>query len=515
MNRSGLGGTRTRRPAPAQRRRILPAAAACLVAALGCATHADLRLDVELAIKTTVMPGAKVAVSICDTQSSRTLVSVNAAVPMIPASNMKLFTSGAALHVLGPDFEFVTRLLRDGDRLIVVGDGDPGFADPYLLDEMQIGDQDGIDLESFLQIWVTRVVGTGLKSISEIVVDDRVFDREFVHPTWPVDQLNRRYCAQIAGLNFHLNLLHFYPRPRKGMRPDITIFEPAARWLKLTNRATSNDGVHDNNTAWIARQIGTNNLTFLGNVKFPYRSPVPVTVHDMPAFFVRLLAARLEAAGVEVGGYRLIGMQEPPSGGELVAAVRTPMSTVMTRCNRDSCNLYAECLLKRMGAALTPQSGSWINGSAILRHVIHERLADPTVSAKVLVADGSGLSRENRVTAESITAWLNTFPNDERLGPTFIGSLAVAGKTGTLRKRFKNKNAKLHGALIQGKSGFINNVSTFSGYVTMPDGQRRSFSILVNGFDGPARPAKKLQETIVVAIAADMAAAVALGLGGE
>ena len=254
MNRSGHGGMLLGR---------LRLAAAWAVAALGCATaHADLRLDVELAIKATVMPGAKVAVSICDTHSSRTLVSVNAADPMIPASNMKLFTSGAALHVLGPDFEFVTRLLRDGDRLIVVGDGDPGFADPYLLDEMQIGNQDGIDLESFLQIWVNRVVGTGLEAISEIVVDDRVFDREFFHPTWPVEQLNRRYCTQIAGLNFHLNLLHFYPRPRKGMRPDITLFEPDARWLQLTNRATSHDGVHDNNTAWIARQNGTNNLPF-------------------------------------------------------------------------------------------------------------------------------------------------------------------------------------------------------------------------------------------------------------
>ena len=53
--------------------------------------------------------------------------------PMVPASNMKVISTGAALALLGPDFRFSTRLLRDGDRLTVVGDGDPSFGDEAMV----------------------------------------------------------------------------------------------------------------------------------------------------------------------------------------------------------------------------------------------------------------------------------------------------------------------------------------------------------------------------------------------
>ena len=107
-----------------------------------------------------------------------------------------------------------------------------------------------------------------------------------------------------------------------------------------------------------------------------------------------------------------------------------------------------------------------------------------------------------------MTAWLNTFHHDELAGEMFIKSLAIAGKEGTVRNRFRN--ADLHGSEVRAKSGYINNVSCLSGFVTMPDGQRRTFSILVNGLGGPdaLSHAKKMQERIVSAIAWNMDGAV-------
>ncbi len=471
--------------------------------------------EIELEIRRAQLSGGTVAVSVRDAETGTVLIDVNAGELMIPASNMKLFTSGAALHVLGPRFEFRTRAIIDGDRLVIVGDGDPGFGDPELLELMQAGDRMGLGVEEFLQLWVTAVRKTGIQHLASVTVDDRVFDRNFVHASWPADQLNRRYCAEVAGFNFHGNVLHGYPRPGQGHRPNVQLFRPLASWLIITNRATNDSGPHDRNDVWIARRKDTNELTFYGNVKFAYRTPAPVTVHDMPEFFARLLADRLQAAGILVDGWGVANPSAPPATGRVLAPlIATPISTVITRCNRDSQNLYAEALLKRIGHALTNEAGSWVNGAAVVRHVVHERLDNSNLTVKLVIHDGSGLSRDNRVAATTVTAWLNTFHDDERLGELFIDSLAVAGKSGTLSKRFRKVD--LHGTTVQAKSGYIRSVSCLSGYVTAPNKQRRSFSILINGLHqaGSVAKAKRLQERILTSVAWDLTATVSV-MGGE
>ena len=97
----------------------------------------------------------------------------------------------------------------------------------------------------------------------------------------------------------------------------------------------------------------------------------------------------------------------------------------------------AEALLKRMGHAVTGRPGSWLSGGGVLRNVINERVGEPAHIANLYVADGSGLSRDNRVSAALLTDWLNTFVADKRVGDTFINSLAIGGESGTLRRRFR------------------------------------------------------------------------------
>ncbi|MCH8823358.1 MAG: D-alanyl-D-alanine carboxypeptidase/D-alanyl-D-alanine-endopeptidase [Planctomycetes bacterium] len=471
---------------------------------------ADLRDDVLLAIRVADFRDATVGVSVRDAESGSELVSINADDLMIPASNLKLFTTGAALHVLGPQFEFKTQLLLDGDKLIVVSDGDPGFGDPQLLRIMAHDGITGYDVEQFMAIWVDSVVEAGIKVISEVVVDDRVFDRNFIHPDWPKDQLERHYCAQVSGLNFHLNVFYFYPRLSNKVRPNINYYFPKAPWLEIINRGTTRRGPDERDSAWVSRKPGTNDLTFHGNVKGTYRKPVRVTCNNMPDFFAHLLMDRLQKAGVQVSAARTIMSHETKSQGQQIGPViLTPISTVITRCNRESVNLYAEALLKRVGHEVTNEPGSWENGTAIVRHTIHNRLGNPNLAKQIRISDGSGLSRDNRVAAQTMTAWLNTFHHDEIAGEMFIKSIAIAGREGTVRNRFRNEE-DLHGAEVRAKSGYINNVSCLSGYVTMPDGQRKSFSILVNGLRGndALSHAKKMQERIVSAIAWNMAGAV-------
>jgi serine-type D-Ala-D-Ala carboxypeptidase/endopeptidase (penicillin-binding protein 4) len=488
-------------------------------AAGAAAAQSELLEDVRTAIKAADLKDSRVGVSVRDADTGTLQVSIAGDEPLTPASNMKLLTTGTALHVLGPDFAFRTRLIRQNDRLVVIGDGDPAFGDPELLELMSYTDETGavrrgMDVEAFLKIWVDAVEQAGIKTLSEVVVDDRIFDREFVHALWPADQLNKHYCAQVSGLNIHLNLLYFYPKPGK-QRPEISNFRPFAGWVVPRNQGTCQTGSKDKNTAWVSRTLGTNDLCFRGNVHFEYRDPVPVTLHDAPAFFAQLLADRLKARGIEVGAARLARPDEPEAAGDVVGPIiQTPLTTVMSRCNVDSQNLYAESLLKRSGAAVTRQSGSWTNGAAVMRHVIHQRVNDPTLAAKFIGSDGSGLSRDNRVAPNLMTAWLASFHQDSALSSVFIDSLPVGGENGTIKSRFQSLHKT--GAVVQCKTGFINGVSCLSGYVTTPDGRRRTFSVMCNNLtaNGGVAKAKKLQEAVVQAIAEDMAAKATV-LGGQ
>jgi D-alanyl-D-alanine carboxypeptidase/D-alanyl-D-alanine-endopeptidase (penicillin-binding protein 4) len=485
---------------------------AALVVAVAPAT-ADLAADIQRAVRAANLKKAKVSIHVRDTANDRVLFDLEGERPMIPASNNKLLTTGAFLHAFGPDFAFRTRMLRATDDIIVLGDGDPAFADPEMLAQVTWPGPDGttrtgLDVEQFLTIWIDALKAEGVTSIDELIIDARIFDAVAYHPNWPKDQFKEDYCAEVWGLNFHANLLHVWPRPRAGGPADVSRIAPSAPWVVKTNNTTSRVGAQDRHNFWINRAPTENMFTFSGNVKTAATSPVPVTLHNVPVFFGQVFADRLRSAGIPVRIARVASDSDPSftEGIPVGPEVRTPVATVLYRANTDSDNLYAESLVKRLGRAASKSPGSWRNGTAAVRHAVAERLSDPSLASTAAPDDGSGLSRENRVSAAALTAWLTSFAQDELLRAPFIDSLAVGGKTGTVRKRFRE--IERTGCIVQCKTGYIRGVSTLSGYVTAPDGRRIAFSVLCNELvagDSVAQ-ARALQEKVVAAIAEELAA---------
>ncbi len=206
----------------------------------------------------------EVSLCVVDLDRAETLVSIHAEAPRIPASNMKLFTTAAAQSTLGASFTFRTTLSlleNEGDQkhpsLLLVGDGDPALADPKTMLE-------GEDVETMLARCVEAVRNAGAAQLDTLVIDDRVFDHQWVHPDWPREQLNRWYCAEVGGVNFHTNCLGVYPQPTlAGQSPTITLV-PTAPFLKgqLRNRAVTGNA----DTFWISRKHQTNRMTFMGKV---------------------------------------------------------------------------------------------------------------------------------------------------------------------------------------------------------------------------------------------------------
>ena len=206
---------------------------------------ADLSSTVKALANTSSPKKGTTAISVRG-EDAVELVRINSDTAMAPASNEKLLTTGAALRLLGGDFVFQTRLLRNGNRLIAVGDGDPSFADPELLSQMLYTDKDGqqrkgMTPESLLDLWVQGVKESGMTECAELVIDDRVFDRNGVHPSWPADQLNEHYCAPVCGITFHLNRLDFWAIP-SSRGAEISKIRPSGDFVSIVNQTAKGKG---------------------------------------------------------------------------------------------------------------------------------------------------------------------------------------------------------------------------------------------------------------------------------
>lgn len=445
---------------------------ATLAGTVAPALAQSLDRKVETILSDPKLGAAKTGVVIMDASEGTLLASRRADDAFIPASNMKLITSGAALTVLGPQFTFRTELVHvpgDGtpgsQRVIFRGSGDPTLGDPGLLDKA------GTTAESILEKWVGALKKAGVTPGAELIIDDRVFDREFVHPTWPVEQLNRWYCSEVSGANFHANLLRIYANPQAQGRPPALKVEPKSPWIDVRNKARS--VASGNQTAWAARE-SDNSLTLYGDVRWA-NDPVEISLTDTPNFLGRLLADRMRAAGMAPVSVRTASANEDLSGGTVVHAEETPLADVLRRCNVDSYNLYAECLIKRLGHEVTHTSGSWANGSAVVRMVLSDQLG-AKAGQSMSVADGSGMSRQNKVTPMLLAEWLEAMIKDQARGEQFIQSLAEAGDEGTLARRFRGPPLS---NTVRAKTGYLSGVSAISGYVVSPDRSRKVIFVII------------------------------------
>ncbi|MCP4837294.1 MAG: D-alanyl-D-alanine carboxypeptidase/D-alanyl-D-alanine-endopeptidase [Phycisphaera sp.] len=456
-----------------------------------------------------------ISVRACDDGDGpgREVVAIDADRASKPASNMKVISTGAALHQLGPDFEFETRVVAVDDAYVLMGDGDPALGDPQFFDLLRYRDKDGeqrsLDEEKLLEFWADAIArhhaGSDADSI-RLLVDDSIFETDGWHGGWNKDDRLRGFAAEVSGLNFHRNTWHFRPDPSTRGRPGWSDMRPQAPWLlaQSTNKS-SKAAPKKGSTAWIQRSPEANDLTFRGAVAGRYRpsnAPLEVTMHDPAMITAELLADRLRSRGVavtEVGRTTLDAAADATSIGP---RIKSPIDRLVEHCNEESQNLYAESLLKRTIHARTRDTASWQDADATIKSIARERLgaAADELLVDVEIDDGSGLSHGNRVNASFVSAWLDSIQADPSFGELFVESLSEGGvpDDGTLGKRFKGFP---EGYRVEAKSGYIFGVSALSGFVTAPDGRRWSFSVLCNGVGGHVRNAMNLQERVAREIA--------------
>jgi len=424
---------------------------------------------------------AKVSVLVKSVTTGETLYEKDAEEPRAPASTMKLATTAAALTLLGADFQHETAVYARGTLgadgtlkgdLVVVGAGDPSISRRFQLD----------DSKPLLADWADEIKKKVKVIEGDIVADDRAFERLGFHPDWNPNEAQDWYAAEVSALSLNDNCLDIEVTPEGGavravMRPETSAFT-------LDVKATTTAQRKEHRVSYVRDADGR---TFHVNGKVWTQSPpyeAPVTVAQPALFFVDVLADRLREAGITVrGAPRLVQDSEAKPQGTPLFVQKSPLPRALGVCNKKSQNLYAECLLKTLGAR-KGKTGSWEEGAK----VVGAFLAGLKVpEGEFRVRDGSGLSRENRLSAHALVSVLEATAK----GPgarVFDDSLSIAGVDGTLEKRLKDLPS---GASFHGKTGTMHGVSALAGYLELEHGAHGeheliALAFLVNGTNGAA-----------------------------
>ena len=397
---------------------------------------------------------------------------------VMPASTMKVLTLAVAAERLGWDARFTTRIeatapiengVLTGD-LIVTGGGDPTIGE-------------GDDPARVLDEWANRLTLLGLSRIDgRIVGDDDAWPDQALGSGWAWDDLAFGFAAPIGALQFNESSARVVITA--GPRPDTPAamrLEPASTDLVLTGQVgtTTSDLPPRISTR---RRPFTRTLEVTGTVPRADRDYVRLVAIDNPTRgFVTAFRDALARAGVVVTGdsVDIDELAPKPAGARAVLLTHEspPLRDLAVRLMKTSQNLVAETLLLKVGLTSDVPDPDPV---AAARGAYERTLAGWGVPADaVVVADGSGLSRYDYTTADTLVTVLMRMARDPRHAQPFEAALPIMGVDGTLERRGRETRLERR---VHAKTGTISNVRALAGYMTTNAGERLAFAIVANNF---------------------------------
>jgi D-alanyl-D-alanine carboxypeptidase/D-alanyl-D-alanine-endopeptidase (penicillin-binding protein 4) len=428
------------------------------------------------------MAHAQWGVDIRSADRGESLYSLDAGKLMMPASNMKIVTLAAAAEILGWDARATTTLETNGQVAGGVLEGDlfiRGGGDPT------INSRDARATTVFLE-WANALKGTGITSIrGRIVGDDQAFDDEGLGGGWAWDYLQYGYAAPVGALQYNEDVAELVVAPAAAEGDPALVRLAPGSGLALLNRVVT--GVAGS-TEMIdyRRHLDSPVLEITGSIPCGGKPATrSVAVVNPTVFFAQSFKDALAAHGIAVSGDAVdlddVAAQiDPAVERRILTSTESPalreLAGVLMKVSQ---NLYAETLVKWIGRA-RGGLGTFAAGKSGMQAVL---LARGIPESAYVIADGSGLSRYNYVSAATLASLLAEMYKDPKHRDAFLSTLPVAGRDGTIATRLRRTRAEGNAAV---KTGSISNVRSLSGFVRTRDGEMLVFSILANDFIVPA-----------------------------
>jgi D-alanyl-D-alanine carboxypeptidase/D-alanyl-D-alanine-endopeptidase (penicillin-binding protein 4) len=471
-----------------------------------------------------------------------------------PASNAKLYTTAAAMALLGPETTFETKIVAKGmlggvqtltGDLVLVGAGDANLSGreiPYVAPTLRPKVEKGtpplpeVNPLRYLESMADQVAATGLKVVNgDVVGDDTLFPWEPYAQDWSIDDTVWGYGAPVSALTINDNQIKVTVTPAAiAGQPASVMVAPAVPSYYTLDVSVMTAEKKSGSHLQMERALGSKVLRVYGSIAVDAQpDEEEVAIHDPAEYAAVALKGMLEKRAIVVTGKARALHKEylnpdgfmtrmsaagqehefvkrglssgaclvspPPVAGteyRTLASHRSPLlAEDVTVTNKVSQNLHAELLLHDLGKRMFCGDGSTVGGARVVRAFLEEAGVDKD---DFVFFDGSGLSAHDLVTPRA-TARLLQYASTQPWFADWKMSLPVGGEDGSLVERFGKTPLKNH---VFAKTGTLGEARALSGYLESASGKTVIFSIMVGNHMPQTTKDRETMDQIVAAIAA-------------
>ncbi len=446
----------------------------------------------------TAMLHASWSLTAYDLKKSESLIEHHSNTSLIPASCLKLATTSAGLAILGENFKFQTTIgylgamengTLNGD-LVIIGGGDPTLGSSRV--------EGALDYSGLIDAWARKISAAGIKKINgKIIADASLFEANAIPDYWSWTDIGNYYGAAPYGLNFNENYYKLFLNASAQLGGDTKVLrtEPVQATLQFENKITTGTAGSGDN-AYIYGAPFSNYRYLQGTIPLnAVAFSIKGSMADPALSLAGLLAQKLNDNGIPVnsGFISIYKASVIDNVTKLFIHESPALKDIIKHTNQRSVNLYAEAILKTIGVK---KKGKGTTAAGV--EAVQEYWKSQGVGlGGWYMYDGSGLSPANAITAKQMLTILKKTYQAPYFG-VFDSSLPVAGATGTLSRLCKGTAAELN---LHAKSGNINKVTSYAGYVKSKTGKYIAFVMIANNYSGENSGMIKRFEKLMIKLA--------------
>ncbi len=413
-----------------------------------------------------------ISISVRSVDTGKIIYQNNGDVAIKPASTLKLLTAASALDVLGENYRFTTNLYFDGEIKDQVLEGNiyvKGGGDPTLQEEN-------------FKTFGYALKRAGISSVSgNIYGDDTMFIGSQLTPGIATHDESYYYAARTSALtmspddDYDSGTILIHVNPNVSGKPPIIKTEPNLSGMTILNKAMT-VSASEKNSIDIYREYNTNQIVISGNIPIGNSTKEWISVVDPTINTLHAMKNVLKESGISFSTNTKIERKAVPSNAKLLYTKKSiPLKKIMIPFLKLSNNSIADILVKTMGKEEFGV-GSLEHGLQVMNDYGRKMGLQMNQWA---FEDGSGMSHNNKVTANQLTHLLFLVRNEPYFS-NFYNSLPIGGRQdrlvgGSLRERF---NTSFLMNRVVAKTGYISGVYTLAGYFTAKSGKEYVFTIL-------------------------------------
>lgn len=451
-----------------------------LLATLGAGAQqvVDLEKTILNVHRENGMQHGMLAVSVYNVTKGQEVYGYNSQMSMTPGSVVKLFTTGVGFACLGSDFRFTTQvgirgtIDREGvlhGNIYIIGGGDPMLGSYRYRQTTP---------DSLFDGWTKALKKKGIRRVDgRICYHVGVFDEQPLHDSWTWGDVGNYYAAGVSGLNFHENMYFVYFNPGTKLGYPASVSRVAPKNINVLGNCevtTGPEGSGDNVTIYGSPTTGERlyrGTVPMGKRDFSVRGALPNPAKHCADLF----ASYLRTHGISISSNSMQIYTEPDSLRIVLDYYSSDYYTLAQYTNLTSNNIYAESIFKYLGYKKHGK-GTFANGTKVVNDYFREKKLNV---GGVKIVDGSGLSQQNKVTADFVCRYLMAIGKEPFFGD-FLRSLSKVGESGTAKNLLPSLPA---GMTVRLKTGTMDGVKAYAGYIDAANGDRLAFAIISNGHE--------------------------------